>query len=490
MDPLTKRTLRVIVVEDDEGDAVLVERALAASEFVPIRATSRQMALTHLAQSPFEVALLDLSLPDSFGLEGLDVIRAEFPDLPIVVVTGLADKDTALEALQRGAQDYLVKSDWTPSLLVRTLQYAILRQQLRAEKRQLVEELARLARQDPLTGLLNRRSLLEETERAWDTASLQGESLACVMLDLDFFKKVNDTRGHAGGDAVLCTVARLLQAACRANDVIGRYGGEEFCVVLPRASEEAALAWAERVRREIAETPVSIGAERAHVTASFGVAERRDGTSTPQSLIERADQALRLAKQMGRDRVLPFGRLAQCGFSIHHQTTDAMRRVTAADLLNPVVASLGPAATLQQAALHLLGWPVDCVPVVDSAGHLVGTVSEAELAWDLAANQDWGRPVADVMIRKPPFFGAAVEAPVIREFLLRTGARHVVIVEGQRPVGTVNQVGILRWLAWRTMHAPVPEIAAPCELANSRGLQAIVATAPSSADHSASLMAR
>jgi two-component system cell cycle response regulator len=447
------RTLRVIVVEDDDGDAVLVERALARSEFVPVRAISRQAALERLAESAFDAALLDLSLSDSFGLDGLDVIRAKFPDLPIVVVTGLTDSDLALEALQRGAQDYLVKCDWTPSLLVRTLRYAILRQQLLAENRRLMSELARLARHDALTGLLNRRSLLEELGREWSRVCRSGENLACVLLDVDFFKKVNDAHGHAAGDAVLRAVAEMLQSGCRTSDIAGRYGGEEFCVVLPAASEEAALAWAERMRKRIAQMSISVGAEQVRITASFGVAERRSPMATMEAVIEHADQALRLAKQLGRDRVLPFGKIARSDASSQRAANDAMTRVTAADLLNPISASLLPTVTLQEAALHLLGVRVDCVPIVDSDGYLVGTVSEAELAWGVATHPGWKRSVAEVMIRRPACFSSWVDAAVIREFLSRTGARHVLIVEGRRPIGTVSQLSILRWLAWQSEDA-------------------------------------
>ncbi len=451
MNTSDQRRARVIVVEDDDGDAVLVERALARSEFVPQRAVSRQAALACLTEATFDAALLDLSLSDSFGLEGLDAIRAEHPDLPIVVVTGLADSGLALEALQRGAQDYLVKSDWTPSLLVRSLRYAIRRQQLLAENRRLMGELERLARHDPLTGLLNRRSLLEELSREWHRASRGGDSLACVLLDVDYFKKVNDTYGHTAGDAVLRAVAEALQSGCRATDVAGRYGGEEFCVVLPGATEEAALAWAERARKRIAE--MTVGAEQVRVTVSLGVADRREDVADMEAIIERADQALRLAKQLGRDRALPYGKLVRSESAVQRLSNDAMTQVTAADLLNPISAGVPATATLHEAALQLLGSRVDCVPIVDPEGNLVGTVGEAELAWAVATQPGWKRSVADVMIRRPACFSSWVHAAVIREFLSRTGARHVLIVEGRRPIGTVSQLSILRWLAWQAEDA-------------------------------------
>jgi diguanylate cyclase (GGDEF)-like protein len=439
------------MIEDDDGDALLVERALARSEFQTQRAPDRQSALQQLTDGVFDAALLDLSLPDSFGLEGVEAILEKFPDLPLVVVTGQSDSVLALAALQRGAQDYLVKSDWTPSLLVRTLRYAIQRQQLHVDKQRLVAELAQQARQDPLTGLLNRRSLLEELAHEWSRSS-RGNPLACAMLDVDFFKKVNDTWGHAAGDAVLRTIAELVLRDCRATDVVGRYGGEEFCVLLADTTEECALLWAERTRRRIAETPIEVNGQTIVVTASFGVAERREMTATAEELIEQADQALRLAKQLGRDRVLRSGCLSRTDRAVP-LSQSLFAQAPASEMLSPVVATLPPTALLDEAAEHLLGCRVDCLPVVDEAGLLLGTISEVELAAALTVERNWCQTVGSVMTRKPPCFEAWVDASLIRDFLARSGARHAIIVEGQRPIGTVSQLGILRWLAWQATAA-------------------------------------
>jgi diguanylate cyclase (GGDEF)-like protein len=449
-----ERIQRVIVIEDDDGDALLVERALARSEFKTVRAPDRQSALNLLAEGGIDAALLDLSLPDSFGLEGVDALMALFPDLPLVVVTGQDDSALALASLQHGAQDYLHKCDWTPSLLVRTLRYAIQRQQLRVDKRLLMEELARQARQDSLTGLLNRRSFLEEFEREWSRACRGAGPLSCVMLDIDYFKKVNDGHGHAAGDAVLKAIAQIVRLECRPTDVAGRYGGEEFCVLLPDTTEESAVVWAERTRRRIAETSIAAGDGTLSVTASFGLAERCESTQAPENLIDQADQALRLAKQLGRDRVLAtgsLGRTTAAGFSL---SQNLFANAQAGDLLSPVVATLPPTALLDEAAQFLVGSRVDCLPVVDDEGNLLGIISEAEVSATLTVQRNWSKCVADVMTKKPPCFGAWVDAEAIRDFLARSGARCVLIVEGQKPIGTVSQFGILRWLAWQAA-APV-----------------------------------
>lgn len=455
---------RVILVEDDEGDAVLAERALIASGFEVVHAGHRQAAIEQLEGGSFAAALLDLSLPDSFGLEGVDVLRAQFPDLPIVVVTGLADGQLALQTLERGAQDYLVKGEWTPELLARTLRYAIQRQQAQAENRRLVSELERQARHDGLTGLLNRSSLVEELTRHWSHATRSEDPLACVMLDVDFFKRVNDTYGHAAGDQVLQTVAATLQAGCRLEDVCGRYGGEEFCVVLPGTTKEQALAWAERMRRRLGDLPIAVGGDTLQVSASFGVAERTEHVARFETLIDHADQALRMAKQLGRDRVLPFGWRVSLNAEATNCGAATALGDTAGDLMCPLEAILDPAATLDTAARFLIGARSESLPIVDVQGNLLGTIGEQELASAVATPLDWDRTVAEVMKRKPPTFGAWVAVDVIRDFLVRTGASHVLIVEARRPVGIVTRLGILRWLAWRDacrLAAPASAIERP-----------------------------
>jgi diguanylate cyclase (GGDEF)-like protein len=449
--------LRVIVVEDDEGDAVLVERALAASEFQPLQVGNRQSAIDSLAAGGFAACLLDLSLPDSFGLEGVEVVRASFPDLPIVVVTGLSDSQLALQALERGAQDYLVKGEWTSELLIRTLHYAIQRQQAQAENRRLLGELARQARHDGLTGLLNRCSLIEELTRHWSRSTRTTESLSCVMVDVDFFKRINDVYGHAAGDCALQAIAAVLRAGCRAEDTCGRYGGEEFCVILPGATQQQALAWAERMRRRLGELAIPLGAETLQITASFGVAERTMEVARLESLIDRADQALRLAKQLGRDRALPYCPRTGLDAGLASGSADADIGDTAGDLLCPLEAVLDPTATLEEAARYLIGTRSESLSVVDSQGNLLGTVGEQELTAGVTTALDWKRSVAEIMKRKPPTFGSWVAVETIREFLVRTGASHVLIVEGRRPIGVVTRLGILRWLTWRGAYCPAAD---------------------------------
>lgn len=178
------------------------------------------------------------------------------------------------------------------------------------ERDRLQSELQRLARIDPLTGALNRRAFRELLEREAARARRHGRPLSVVMIDLDHFKRVNDTMGHATGDLVLVAVARAVSAALRGEDLFGRYGGEEFIVALAETDLAGAVRAAERLRQAVAELRFDHDGSAQGITASFGVASfgdlRADNGETVDSVINTADQALYHAKAAGRNRVLTY----------------------------------------------------------------------------------------------------------------------------------------------------------------------------------------
>ena len=298
---MDKPSLQILMIEDDMGDMVVVERMLqqCQQQYAIKHCQSLEDALYCLETDIFDLALLDLSLPDSFGLSALDKIRPSAPDMPIVVLTGLSDDNLALQALEQGAQDYIVKGSATAELLERTLRYAIQRQQIQSENRRLLQKMEELARHDPLTGVANRLAFSENLEREWKRSERILNPLSCVLLDIDFFKRINDSFGHAAGDQTLRVVADTLKSISRGSDFVGRIGGEEFCILLPDSNEEAAVAWAERVRVKIAELLIPVDRDELQITASMGVSSRRDDLTKPQQLVDHADEAMFVAKQRG-----------------------------------------------------------------------------------------------------------------------------------------------------------------------------------------------
>ncbi|WP_261842178.1 EAL domain-containing protein [Aliamphritea ceti] len=168
------------------------------------------------------------------------------------------------------------------------------------------KELRVLATHDPLTGVLNRRSLFQGFEALLAEANQDDEELSCIMVDIDHFKLVNDNFGHTVGDEVIKLLARVLSEHSRAHDLVGRYGGEEFCIVLPEADVKIGITIAERIRLAIEESRDENIPGNLRITASFGVASLAGGAETPQELVEKADNALYVAKNNGRNRVVPW----------------------------------------------------------------------------------------------------------------------------------------------------------------------------------------
>jgi diguanylate cyclase (GGDEF)-like protein len=297
-------SMRVLLVEDNPGDALLVHEALEASgRFELTHADRLAGGLGTIRSGGIDAVLLDLSLPDSSGLDTFRAMRDASPHLPVIVLSGLDDEETAIAAVTEGAQDYLVKGRVSPDLLVRALRYAVRRKGLEEELRRCNAQLAELAASDGLTGLRNSRHLHEALPAASSLAARTGRSLSVMMLDVDRFKAYNDAFGHPAGDDVLRRVGAILRRLTRAHDLAARYGGEEFAVLLPATDTKAARAFAERVRAAIASTPWPL----RPVTASIGVATSRTGVAIGEALLAQADEALYRAKRAGRNRVVHHG---------------------------------------------------------------------------------------------------------------------------------------------------------------------------------------
>lgn len=416
------RPIRVLLVEDEAGDAQLVKIDLQKAQgetFTVAWVESLGAMQQCLQSSAFDVLLLDLSLPDSDGLETIHKARLLIGDIPIIVLTGRCDTDFSLKALEAGAADYVMKGNFGYDGLVRAIRYALFRAELEArnnllvaaleaaangimitdkaatitwvnsaftrltgysaeeaighkptvllnsgvqdesfyqtmwsdimqgkhwrgelvnkrkngslyheelsiapvnntagdithfigikdditERKRLEEQLQKLANTDPLTHLFNRRVFLEKlAQEIARLARLTAQSAALLMIDLDHFKRINDTYGHAMGDEVLRRFAHIVRKTSRTIDIPARLGGEEFAILLPNTTRKEGMTMAERLRKQVSDIAIPHEKGLVRITISIGGVALSMDEADNDVVLSRADTALYEAKDAGRNQ--------------------------------------------------------------------------------------------------------------------------------------------------------------------------------------------
>lgn len=278
---LVPETPTVLIVEDDADTCLFYAEALRRSGFVVTHAANGREAIEELKQQIPDLILSDLCMPQMGGMALLQVLRADAigRDIPYVVLTGSSDISARIACLQSGADEVLGKPIDTKELAVR-LQLLIRQAQ---ERRHLREQ----SYVDELTGVLNRRGVLQTLDRELSRVSRSTAPLAVLSLDVDDFKSINDTCGHAVGDEVLRSIAAAVVGAVRTGDVVGRLGGDEFLVLLPGVGQLLANSIAYRVLQSIAALRVPNSKQKLSV--SIGIAVDDTGQVEVVELLDRAD---------------------------------------------------------------------------------------------------------------------------------------------------------------------------------------------------------
>lgn len=300
------RPMRVLAAEDNPVFQSMLKAVLGKWGYQAIIAPDGRAAWQMLdSDDPPRLAILDWMMP---GMDGVDVCRqvrraTREPYIYILLLTARTESQDLVEALEAGADDYLTKPFVAHELRAR-LRSGRRILDLQAELVAAREALRVQAMHDSLTGLLNRGSVLDCLSQELSRAGRESGPVAVIMTDIDHFKKINDTRGHQAGDTVLHEVAQRMKGAIRAYDAVGRYGGEEFLIVLPGCDGEGALRQAERIRQAIASEMFAFDGKVFSATCSLGVAWRDSASlGDSSSLIREADLALYRAKSTGRNRV-------------------------------------------------------------------------------------------------------------------------------------------------------------------------------------------
>jgi two-component system cell cycle response regulator len=313
--------LKLLIIEDDPDQRELI-REVVEERFgkgTVVGVDSRKAAAAQ-DLAAFDLILCDYNLPDANGLEVLGEIRSRCAT-PVIMVTGENVGHIAASAIRAGATDYVVKfGDYLftiPLVIEKNLTVAKIIKEKEDLRRQLEEtnaQLEQMAATDPLTGLYNRRHFGRVLEQLFAETIRYGKDLSCVMIDLDGYKQLNDTFGHQVGDQLLVMAGKVIAANMRRMDVAARYGGDEFILLIPHATGEAAAAVADRIRAEYRQSSGAL-LRRDGVGMSIGVASAKCvSAATSEQLLAKADAALYQAKQAGRNRITIAETAAAAGF--------------------------------------------------------------------------------------------------------------------------------------------------------------------------------
>jgi len=304
--------MQILLAEDESTLRNVISQVLVGDGHEVTAVSSGEEALELFRKEPAPLVLTDIVMGRMSGLELLKEVRLISPETLVVVMTSHASLETAISALREGAHDYLTKPFDELDMISSVVNRAIDKIQLQADLKHKTTELEELNRtlremadRDGLTTLNNHRYLREALEREIARSARHERVFSLILMDLDRFKRFNDTYGHLAGDAALRTIGSILKSCCRASAVPARYGGEEFIVLAPEIDAAQARVFAEVLRQRVERTRFE-GREPGDVvslTLSLGIATFPQDGQDAESLIEQADKALYRAKAAGRNQV-------------------------------------------------------------------------------------------------------------------------------------------------------------------------------------------
>jgi len=294
-------SINILIVDDDSSVRNPMNEFIKLSGYNSFGASSAEEAIEILKTTSMQVVITDVMLPQMGGFELTELITKEY-DSAVIVITGYSDIYSYEEAIKMGASDFIIKPVRFEELLLR-LKKVLAERELANDRGRMMEKLQKLAITDGLTKLHNSRSFYSQLEVEVDRFNRYKRSLALMLMDIDHFKKYNDSYGHLEGDKALVKIAQIIKSCLRKLDSAYRYGGEEFTVILPETSCEEAQTVAQRINSTLkAENFMPKHGKEAKITISIGVTEYFPGEQLSE-FIQRADKAMYLSKEKGRNKV-------------------------------------------------------------------------------------------------------------------------------------------------------------------------------------------
>ena len=316
---------KILVVDDSPVELKIIRKRLG-EEYQVLLAASGAEALEMLKKETVDLILLDILMPEMDGISVCKILKEDEAtlEIPVLFLTALADAQSIVEGFDAGGQDYITKPFQEDEFRARVKVHLELRQAKKQLERYaaeleeknmilqtLLDKMEKTVRTDYLTGLENRRSATKRLREELARMRRRGESGSLLLADIDSFKVINDTYGHEDGDVVLQLVSHRMETAVREEDIVARWGGEEFLILLPELSLSEALHVAERIRETISTEPVIYQGEKLEITVTLGVAALDVNLGMEES-IKRADQALYEGKHQSKNCVAYCGADGQC----------------------------------------------------------------------------------------------------------------------------------------------------------------------------------
>ena len=306
MDP---SNANILIIDDVEDNLEILDDLLTFDGHNVQTVRSGEAALQRVRESRPDLILLDILMPEMDGFEVCTLLKADerTKDIPVVFVSSMANIEYKVKGFKVGGVDYINKPFHHAEILVR-INTHITMLRLRKHLEEQNAELERLANTDYLTNLYNRRRFFQAAQDEFAGAIRSRNPISITLMDLDHFKRINDTHGHLTGDQVLIHSAKLIRSHCRVSDVAARYGGEEFIILHPSIDRQNAFQVAERIRKAVEVTPFPFEGDEIDVTLSAGVVDTKAGRDFKRidDILGLADKALYRAKDAGRNQVVVF----------------------------------------------------------------------------------------------------------------------------------------------------------------------------------------
>jgi diguanylate cyclase (GGDEF)-like protein/putative nucleotidyltransferase with HDIG domain len=304
---MNKEKLSILIADDKPAVLKNVKEVLSRSKDIKYKleaVRSGEDTLKKAAGNHYDLVILNENLPDKSGISMLQELYKRKLGIPVIMIVAEGREKVGVKAMDKGAYDFLTHEEVRTVALSRAIRRVMHRIKLENDIRESLRKMEKLAIRDGLTGLFNHRHFKDVIKKEFKKSKRYGQPMSCIMIDLDYFKAVNDNFGHQFGDHVLVNAAKILKKLVRDTDFVARYGGEEFFIILPNTELKGAYILAERIRSAFASNVFRKGTVSRTVTVSIGVSSSSDvNVINDDDLIENADKALYKAKESGRNRV-------------------------------------------------------------------------------------------------------------------------------------------------------------------------------------------